>query len=75
MLRSRVHLPVPKTNTYEVANALGMLNYELHGALLALQNAERSAVIDRLDWKSPRDGFPPYPNLYRPSLTRVAVAS
>ena len=32
-------------------------------------------VIDRLDWKSPRDGFPPYPNLYRPSLARVAVAS
>ena len=75
MLGFRVHWPVPKTNTHEVANALGMPNYEVHGALMALQNAERSKVIDALERKSPKDDSPPYPNLYRPWLASVVVAS
>lgn len=73
MLGFRVHWPVPKTKTHEVANALGMPNYEVHGALMALQNAERSKVIDALERKSPKDDSPPHPNLYRPWLASVAV--
>ena len=32
-------------------------------------------VIDLLEWKSPRDDSPPYPNLYRPGLARIALSS
>lgn len=32
-------------------------------------------VIDLLEWKSPRDDSPPYSNLYRPWLARIALSS
>ena len=59
MLEFQVYWPIPKTNTHEVANALGMPNYEVRSALLALQNAERSMVID--PWSGVRLGMTPCP--------------
>ena len=75
MLGFRVYWPVPETNTEEVANAVGMSKYQVEGALMALQNADQPMVIDLLEWKSPRDNSPPYPNLYRPGLARIALSS
>ena len=75
MLGFQVYWPVPETNTEEVANAVGMPKYQVEGALMALQNAEQPMVIDLLEWKSPRDDSPPYPNLYRPGLARIALSS
>ena len=71
MLGFQVYWPVPETNTEEVANAVGMPKYQVQGALMALQSAEQPMVIDLLEWKSPRDDSPPYPNLYRPGLARI----
>ena len=71
----QVYGPVPETNTEEVACAGGMPKYQGEGALMALQNAEQPMVIDLLEWKSPRDDSPPYPNLYRPGLARIALSS
>ena len=73
MLGFQVYWHVPETNTEEVANAVGMPKYLVEGALMALQNAEQSMVIDLLEWKSPRDDSPPCPNLYRPGLARIAL--
>ena len=75
MLGFQVYWPVPETNTEEVAGAVGMPKYQVEGALMALQNAEQPMVIDLLEWKSPRDDSPPYPNLYRPGLARIALSS
>ena len=75
MLGFQVYWPVPETNTEEVANAVGMPKYQVEGALMALQNADQPMVIDLLEWKSPRDDSPPYPNLYRPGLARIALSS
>jgi len=75
MLGFKVYWPVPETNTTEIANAVGMPSYRVEGALMELQNAQQRMVIDLLEWKSPRDDSPPYPNLHRPGLSRVALAS
>lgn len=66
---------VPPTNTEEVANAVGMPVYQVKGALLALDHGNERIVIDLLEWQSPRDESPPYENLYRPGLARVAFYS
>ena len=76
MLGFREYWLVPETNTLEVARAVGMSEpYRVKGALMALESAERPMVIDLLEWQSPRDESPPYPNLYRPGLARIAMAS
>ena len=75
MLGFQADWPMPRTNTAEVDNAVGMPKYEVEGALMALQNAEQPMVIDLLEWKSPRDDSPPCPNLYRPGLARIALSS
>jgi glyoxylase I family protein len=73
MLGFKVYWPVPETNTTEIANAVGMPSYRVEGALMELQNAQQRMVIDLLEWKSPKDDSPPYPNLHRPGLSRVAL--
>jgi len=75
MLGFQVYWPVPETNTEEVANAVGMPKYLVEGALMALQNAEQAMFIALLEWKSPRDDSPLYPNLYRPGPARIALSS
>ena len=75
MLGFQEYWPVPETNTEEVAAAVGMPKYQVQGALMALKDAAQPMVIDLLEWKSPRDDTPPYPNLYRPGLARIALAS
>ncbi|NDH40333.1 MAG: hypothetical protein EBY45_07915 [Gammaproteobacteria bacterium] len=75
MLGFEVYWPVPETNTEDVANAVGMPKYQVEGALMALKGAAQPMVIDLLEWKSPRDDSPPYPNLYRPGLARIALSS
>ena len=75
MLGFKEYWPVPETKTEEVAAAVGRPKYQVEGALMALQNAAQPMVIDLLEWKSPRDDSSPYPNLYRPGLARIALAS
>jgi catechol 2,3-dioxygenase-like lactoylglutathione lyase family enzyme len=75
MLGFKEFWPVPATNTEEVANAVAMPVYKVKGSLMALENAEQRTVIDLLEWQSPRDESPPYQNLYRPGLARIALAS
>ena len=48
---------VPETNTPEVAAAVGMPLYRVHGALLALKNAASPVIIDLLEWQNPTDEF------------------
>ena len=75
MLGFQAYWPVPGTDTEEAANAVGMPKYEVDGALMALQNAEQAMFIALLEWKSPRDDSPLYPNLYRPGPARIALSS
>lgn len=68
---------VPETNTEAVNAAVGMRDYRVRGALLALQSDGTTAtdgfIIDLLEWVSPRDDSPPYPNLHRPGIARIAL--
>ena len=66
---------VPATNSAEVNAAVGMQNYRVTGAILALQGAQPRVLIDLLQWHQPEDHSPPYPNLYRPGMARLALAS
>ena len=75
MLGFEEYWSVPETNTEEVANAVGMPPYQVKGSLMSLSNSEHRTIIDLLEWKSPRDESPPYPNLYRPGLARIALST
>lgn len=66
---------VPATNSPEVNRAVGMQDYRVNGALMALKNASPRMVIDLLEWQEPRDDSAPYPNLHRPGLARLALAT
>lgn len=66
---------VPPTNSDEVAAAVGMPPYRVNGGLMSLEGAEHPVVIDLLEWQSPRDDAPPYPNLYHFGLARLALAT
>ena len=75
MLGFREVWRVPETNTPEVAAAVGMPPYRVKGAIMALEGANPPLSIDLLEWQEPRDESPPYDNLYRPGLARLAMAS
>jgi catechol 2,3-dioxygenase-like lactoylglutathione lyase family enzyme len=75
MLGFKVFWPVPPTNTEAVNRAVGMQDYRVNGALMSLEGANPPMVIDLLEWQSPRDDSAPYPNLHRPGLARLAMAS
>lgn len=64
---------VPATNDAQVNAAVGMENYRVNGAIMALQNADPPMLIDLLEWQHPRDDSDPYPNLHRPGLARLAL--
>jgi len=64
---------VPKTNTKEVAAAVGMPPYKVKGALLSLKGAANPVVIDLLEWQEPTDDSPPYAHLYHVGLARLAL--
>ena len=66
---------VPATNSAEVNAAVGMSNYRVTGAILKLKGVEPAVLIDLLQWHEPEDHSPPYPNLYRPGLARLALRS
>lgn len=66
---------VPATNSEEVAAAVGMPPYKVKGAIMSLAGAKPPVSIDLLEWQSPRDESPPYENLYRPGIARLALAS
>ena len=66
---------VPATNSAEVNAAVGMQDYQVNGAILALKDAEPPMLIDLLEWQQPRDNSEPYANLYRPGLARLALRS
>lgn len=71
----RVVWQVPTTNTKEVAAAVGMPPYRVHGALMGLEGSEHPVVIDLLEWQSPNDTSPPYSHLYHLGLARLALAT
>ena len=75
MLGFRERWQVPETNSGEVAAAVGMPPYRVKGAIMVLEGAKPPLSIDLLEWQSPRDESPPYDNLYRPGLARLAMAS
>jgi catechol 2,3-dioxygenase-like lactoylglutathione lyase family enzyme len=66
-------IPVPPTNTPEVAAAVGMPPYRVKGALLA--NPAVPVMIDLLQWEQPTDASAPYPHLYHLGIARIALAS
>lgn len=66
---------VPATNSAEVNAAVGMSNYRVTGAILKLKGVEPAVLIDLLQWHEPEDHSPPYANLYRPGLARLALRS
>ena len=66
---------VPATNSAEVNAAVGMSNYRVTGAILKLKGVEPGVLIDLLQWHEPEDHSPPYANLYRPGLARLALRS
>jgi len=71
----RLFWMVPPTNTAEVAAAVGMPPYEVKGGLMRLETADQPFVIDLLEWRTPRDPEPPYPNLYHRGIARIALGS
>ncbi len=71
----RLFWMVPPTNTAQVAAAVGMPPYEVRGGLMRLEGADPPLVIDLLEWRSPRDGAPPYPNLFHLGIARLAMAT
>ena len=75
MLGFKMFWQVPPTNSVEVNRAVGMQDYRVNGALMSLQGANPPMVIDLLEWQSPRDNSDPYPNLHRPGLARLALAT
>ena len=75
MLGFRERWRVPETNSPEVAAAVGMPPYRVKGAIMVLEGANPPVSIDLLEWQEPRDESPPYGNLYRPGLARLALAS
>ena len=64
---------VPATNSAEVNAAVGMSNYRVTGAILKLKGVKPGVLIDLLQWHEPEDHSPPYANLYRPGLARLAL--
>ncbi len=66
---------VPPTNSDEVAAAVGMPPYRVNGGLMSLEGAEHPLVFVLVEWQSPHDEEPPYPNLYHYGLARIAFAS
>ena len=45
----------PATNNAEVNAAVGMQDYQVNGAIMALKDAELPMLIDLLEWQQPRD--------------------
>ena len=68
-------IDVPATNTAEVAAAVGMPPYRVKGALLVLQTAAGSFMLDLLEWQQPTDDSPPYPHLYHLGIARIALST
>ena len=66
---------VPATNSAQVNAAVGMNNYRVTGAIMKLEGVEPAVLIDLLQWHEPEDHSPPYTNLYRPGLARLALRS
>lgn len=66
---------VPATNSAEVNAAVGMSSYRVTGAIMKLKGVAPAVLIDLLQWHEPEDHSPPYANLYRPGLARLALRS
>ncbi|MDG2305772.1 MAG: VOC family protein [Candidatus Binatia bacterium] len=64
---------VPEEGTDEIAAACGLTEYKIRGALMALPG--ESTLIDLLEWQAPRDHTPPYPDIARLGIARIALHS
>jgi catechol 2,3-dioxygenase-like lactoylglutathione lyase family enzyme len=62
---------VPEAGTPEIAAACGLPAYKIRGALMALDG--ESTLIDLLEWREPRDHTPPYPDIARLGIARIAL--
>ncbi|MCP4501075.1 MAG: VOC family protein [Deltaproteobacteria bacterium] len=65
-------MDVNKSAIGDVAAAVGTDSYVVKGALMAHKDG---SVIDLLEWQKPRDVQPPYDNLFRPGLARLAMTT
>ncbi len=63
-------MDINKTADGDVAAAVGAETYVVRGALMTHKDG---SVIDLLEWQTPRDTRPPYDNLFRPGLARLAL--
>ncbi len=62
---------VPENGTDEIAAACGFTEYKIKGALMALPG--ESTLIDLLEWQAPHDHTPPYPDIARLGIARIAL--
>ena len=72
MLGFRVIMPVRPDGTGEVAAAVGMVDYQVNGALMRHRDG---SVIDLLEWQDPRDDRPPYDELNHLGIARLAFVT
>jgi catechol 2,3-dioxygenase-like lactoylglutathione lyase family enzyme len=68
----RVLMKVDKREAADVASAVGMHGYVVHGALMAHKDG---SVIDLLQWDSPVDERPPYDALNHLGIARIAMTT
>ena len=66
---------VPKTNTPEVNAAVGMEDYRVNGAILALKDSTPPVLIDLLEWEKPRDNSPPLPEFISSRPSKACFAN
>lgn len=72
MLGFKMLMPVLPDGAGDVAAAVGMESYKVHGALLKHPSG---TVIDLLEWQQPLDEEPPYKNMNHLGLARAAFLS
>ena len=72
MLGFKLLMPVQPEGSGDVAEAVGMTSYKVHGALM---KHREGFVIDLLQWQEPGDDQPPYSKLNHLGLGRIAFVS
>lgn len=68
----QVVMKVAPNGEGDVAAAVGLPRYTVHGALMAHKDG---TTLDLLEWQEPRDVRAPYDNLHRPGIARIALTT
>ena len=72
MLGFRVLRPVQPDGSADAAAAVGMVGYQVRGALMRHRDG---SVIDLLEWQDPRDEQAPYDRLNHLGIARLAFVT